>query len=209
MRGDAREPNVLRAGAVFIASHEYPVRYRVHVGPTPEKEDHVAELPARDVGPGPEHQRRSEAGADFQANRGRLEGSRRLPSMIHTMMLRSMQQAIYTPINSAISVWPTTPMPTSRRRSDAIPDLLVHRVIKSISRASANHLHAPTGELASRRAQDHAQAANRRCRKWSTWVRAPAKATASRQRSALRPERCVCANGRACLDKCQAASPMS
>jgi ribonuclease R len=48
------------------------------------------------------------------------------------MLLRSMQQAVYSRTTSATSAWPMRRMPTSPARSAAIPDLLTHRAIKAI-----------------------------------------------------------------------------
>ena len=115
--------------ADFIAQGKHPGLYRVHEGPTPEKKDILRNyLKAMGVGltiseeptPG-EFQRIADATKD-----------RPDAQQIHTMLLRSMQQAIYTPINSGhfgLAYEAYTHFTSPIRR---YPDLLVHRVIKAI-----------------------------------------------------------------------------
>ena len=115
--------------ADFIAQHKHPCLYRVHEGPTPEKLEILRNyLKAMGVGmtvsedPQPaEFQKIAEAVKD-----------RPDAQQIHTMLLRSMQQAIYTPINSGhfgLAYEAYTHFTSPIRR---YPDLLVHRVIKAI-----------------------------------------------------------------------------
>jgi len=115
--------------ADFIQQSKHPGLYRVHEGPTPEKKDLLRNyLKAMGVGltitedPQPaEFQRIAEATKD------RPDGQQ-----IHTMLLRSMSQAIYTPINSGhfgLAYDAYTHFTSPIRR---YPDLLVHRVIKAI-----------------------------------------------------------------------------
>ena len=114
--------------ADFIAQSKHPGLYRVHEGPTPEKKDILrGYLKAMGVGltisddPAPgEFQKIAEATKD-----------RPDAQQIHTMLLRSMQQAIYTPINSGhfgLAYEAYTHFTSPIRR---YPDLLVHRVIKA------------------------------------------------------------------------------
>ncbi|MEY4711954.1 MAG: putative exoribonuclease [Pseudomonadota bacterium] len=115
--------------ADFIQENKHPGLYRVHEGPTPEKKDILrAYLKAMAVGltisedPLPaEFQRIA------QATKERPDAQQ-----IHTMLLRSMQQAIYTPTNSGhfgLAYDAYTHFTSPIRR---YPDLLVHRVIKAI-----------------------------------------------------------------------------
>ena len=115
--------------ADFIQQGGQPGLYRVHEGPTPEKQDilrgylkalglglSISETPA----PG-EFQRIAEA------TRERPDAQQ-----IHMMLLRSMSQAIYTPVNSGhfgLAYEAYTHFTSPIRR---YPDLLVHRVIKAI-----------------------------------------------------------------------------
>lgn len=115
--------------ADFIQQGKHPGLYRVHEGPTPEKMEILRTyLKALAVGltisdePHPsEFQRIAEATKE-----------RPDAQQIHTMLLRSMQQAIYTPINSGhfgLAYDAYTHFTSPIRR---YPDLLVHRVIKAI-----------------------------------------------------------------------------
>ena len=115
--------------ADFIQEHKHPGLYRVHEGPTPEKKDILrGYLKAMGVGvtltedPLP---------AEFQRIAQAVK-ERPDAQQIHTMLLRSMQQAIYTPINSGhfgLAYDAYTHFTSPIRR---YPDLLVHRVIKAI-----------------------------------------------------------------------------
>nr|WP_198971578.1 ribonuclease R [Xylophilus sp. ASV27] len=115
--------------ADFILQGGQPGLYRVHEGPTPEKKDILRSyLKAMGVGmsisddPAP-----GEFQAIAQATKERPDAQQ-----IHTMLLRSMQQAIYTPINSGhfgLAYEAYTHFTSPIRR---YPDLLVHRVIKAI-----------------------------------------------------------------------------
>ena len=115
--------------ADFIQQSKHPGLFRVHEGPTPEKKDLLRNyLKAIGVGltitetPLP---------AEFQRI---AEATKERPDaqQIHTMLLRSMSQAIYTPINSGhfgLAYDAYTHFTSPIRR---YPDLLVHRVIKAI-----------------------------------------------------------------------------
>jgi len=129
--------------ADFIALHEHPVLYRVHEGPTPEKKVTLQNyLKALGLGlsisddPKPaEYQQLA------QATKDRVDAQQ-----IHSMLLRSMQQAIYTPSNSghfglAYQAYAHFTSPIRR-----YPDLLVHRVIKSILHGKKYHLANPEVE---------------------------------------------------------------
>ena len=115
--------------ADFLQLGKHPGLYRVHEGPTPEKQEILrAYLKALGLGltigdePEPaEFQRIAEATKD-----------RPDAEQIHTMLLRSMSQAIYSPVNSGhfgLAYEAYTHFTSPIRR---YPDLLVHRVIKSI-----------------------------------------------------------------------------
>ncbi|MBO9680571.1 MAG: ribonuclease R [Acidovorax sp.] len=115
--------------ADFIAQGGQPGLYRVHEGPTPEKQEILRNyLKAMAVGMSiSDNPKPSEFQAIAQATKDRPDAQQ-----IHTMLLRSMQQAIYTPINSGhfgLAFEAYTHFTSPIRR---YPDLLVHRVIKSI-----------------------------------------------------------------------------
>jgi ribonuclease R len=125
--------------ADFIAQSKHQGLFRVHEGPTPEKKEILRNyLKATGVGmsisddPSPgEFQRIA------QATRDRPDAQQ-----IHAMLLRSMQQAIYTPINSGhfgLAFEAYTHFTSPIRR---YPDLLVHRVIKAILSQSRYQLPA-------------------------------------------------------------------
>ncbi|HEY9223068.1 MAG TPA: ribonuclease R [Variovorax sp.] len=115
--------------ADFIAEGKHPGLYRVHEGPTPEKKEILrGYLKAMGVGLSiTEDPRPGEFQAIAEATKERPDAQQ-----IHTMLLRSMQQAIYTPINSGhfgLAYEAYTHFTSPIRR---YPDLLVHRVIKAI-----------------------------------------------------------------------------
>jgi len=115
--------------ADFIASSKHVGLFRVHEGPTPEKKDMLRNyLKAAGIGmtisddPSP-----AEFQQIAQATKDRPDAQQ-----IHSMLLRSMQQAIYTPINSGhfgLAYEAYTHFTSPIRR---YPDLLVHRVIKAV-----------------------------------------------------------------------------
>ena len=115
--------------AEFIAHGKHPGLYRVHEGPTPEKLETLRQY-LRTVGVQQTIGDEPRPG-DFQ-KLAHLTESRPDAPQIHQMLLRSMQQAIYTPFNSGhfgLAFEAYTHFTSPIRR---YPDLLVHRVIKAI-----------------------------------------------------------------------------
>ncbi|MBN9409074.1 MAG: ribonuclease R [Burkholderiales bacterium] len=159
--------------ADFIAQSKHPGLYRVHEGPTPEKKEILRNY-LRAVGvnltvsdePSP-----GEFQAIAQATKERPDAQQ-----IHSMLLRSMQQAIYTPINSGhfgLAYEAYTHFTSPIRR---YPDLLVHRVIKAILAHRKYELPAlPTpGEA-------HAKLARRLASRVPAPTQKPKKASAEQQ----------------------------
>jgi ribonuclease R len=123
--------------ADFIGQSKHAGLFRVHEGPTPEKNETlrsylkasgVSQTISDDPSPG-------EFQAIALATKDRPDAQQ-----IHSMLLRSMQQAIYTPINSghfglAFDAYTHFTSPIRR-----YPDLLVHRVIKAILGKTRYHL---------------------------------------------------------------------
>ena len=115
--------------ADFIEQHKRVGLFRVHEGPTPEKQEILRNyLKAMAV---PHTISDAPHPSEFQAI-AKATKERTDAQQIHTMLLRSMQQAIYTPQNAghfglAFSAYTHFTSPIRR-----YPDLLVHRVIKSI-----------------------------------------------------------------------------
>jgi ribonuclease R len=115
--------------AEFIAQSKHPGLFRVHEGPTPEKQELLRNY-LKAVGVSltiSDDPRPSEFQQIADATKDRPDSQQ-----IHTMLLRSMQQAIYTPINSGhfgLAFEAYTHFTSPIRR---YPDLLVHRVIKAI-----------------------------------------------------------------------------
>jgi ribonuclease R len=115
--------------ADYIQQSKHPGLFRVHEGPTPEKKDILrGYLKAIGV---PLTISEDPAPSEFQRI---AEATKERPDaqQIHTMLLRSMSQAIYTPINSGhfgLAYDAYTHFTSPIRR---YPDLLVHRVIKAI-----------------------------------------------------------------------------
>jgi ribonuclease R len=123
--------------AEFLLQAKQPALYRVHEGPTPEKRETLKAY-LRAIGlnlslsedPSPK---------EFQmiasATKDRADAQQ-----IHSMLLRSMQQAIYTPFNSGhfgLAYEGYTHFTSPIRR---YPDLLVHRAIKAKLEGRAYHL---------------------------------------------------------------------
>lgn len=123
--------------ADFLLRCKHPALYRVHEGPTPERLNILRSyLQAmgvnQTVGDNPQPR-------DFQAI---AEATQARPDaqQIHTMLLRSMQQAIYTPHNSGhfgLAFEAYTHFTSPIRR---YPDLLVHRVLKAVLDGSVYRL---------------------------------------------------------------------
>ena len=115
--------------ADFIMQNKRAGLFRVHEGPTPEKVE-ILRSYLKSIGVGVqlnESPTPNQFQAIAQATKDRLDAKQ-----IHSMLLRSMQQAIYTPINSGhfgLAYEAYTHFTSPIRR---YPDLLVHRVIKSI-----------------------------------------------------------------------------
>ncbi|KQW02961.1 ribonuclease R [Rhizobacter sp. Root1221] len=115
--------------ADFIATSKHPSLYRVHEGPTPEKktllQNYLKALGlGLSIGDDPKP---GEYQAIAAATKDRVDAQQ-----IHTMLLRSMQQAIYTGTNSGhfgLAYEAYTHFTSPIRR---YPDLLVHRVIKAL-----------------------------------------------------------------------------
>jgi len=115
--------------ADFILQAKHPAVFRVHEGPTPEKRETLRNyLKAMGV---PATLSENPTPGQYQAI---AQASKERPDaqQIHSMLLRSMQQAIYTPMNSGHFglAYPAYTHFTSPIRR--YPDLLVHRVIRSI-----------------------------------------------------------------------------
>ncbi|MDH4449516.1 MAG: ribonuclease R [Rhodoferax sp.] len=115
--------------ADFIAQNKHHGLFRVHEGPTPEKQEVLRNfLKASGIGLG--ISQRPTPG-EFQAIANATK-ERPDAQQIHSMLLRSMSQAIYTPENSGhfgLAFEAYTHFTSPIRR---YPDLLVHRVIKAI-----------------------------------------------------------------------------
>ncbi len=125
--------------ADFIAQGRHHGLYRVHEGPTPEKLETLRQyLKALGVSQSIGDEPRPK---DFQQLAHATE-DRSDAAQIHQMLLRSMQQAIYTPHNSGhfgLAFEAYTHFTSPIRR---YPDLLVHRVIKALLQERKYHLPA-------------------------------------------------------------------
>jgi ribonuclease R len=129
--------------ADFISQAQHPALYRVHEGPTPEKrvalQDYLRALGlGLQLGEEP-------APREFQAIAAATQ-ERPDVAQIHQMLLRSMQQAIYTPVNIGHFglAYPAYAHFTSPIRR--YPDLLVHRVIKAILAGKSYSLVLPEAD---------------------------------------------------------------
>lgn len=132
--------------ADFIMRAKHPSLFRVHEGPTPEKRSLLKNyLKALGLGLGiGEEPTPGEFQAIAQATKDRPDAMQ-----IHTMLLRSMQQAIYTPANSGhfgLAYEAYTHFTSPIRR---YPDLLVHRVIKALLGSGRYNLILPANVVSS------------------------------------------------------------
>jgi len=115
--------------ANFIEEHKHKCLYRVHEGPTDDRLENLRaylRLAGLQLGGG------ERPGAkDYAALADKIR-SRPDALMLQTMLLRSMQQAVYTPDNAGhfgLSYEAYTHFTSPIRR---YPDLLVHRTLKAI-----------------------------------------------------------------------------
>ena len=129
--------------ADFISQARHPALYRVHEGPTPEKrvalQDYLRALGlGLQLGEEPSPR-------DFQAIAAATQ-DRPDAAQIHQMLLRSMQQALYSPVNAGHFglAYPAYTHFTSPIRR--YPDLLVHRVIKAILAGKSYALALPEAD---------------------------------------------------------------
>ena len=115
--------------ADLLDRHKHPGTYRIHAGPTAEKLNKLRSFLKQaglSLGGGDDP-----APADYAALMDKIK-SRPDSIMIQTMMLRSMQQAVYSPDNIGhfgLAYDAYTHFTSPIRR---YPDLLTHRVIKAI-----------------------------------------------------------------------------
>lgn len=113
----------------FLKDNEHPVLYRIHEGPTPEKLEALCEFMAEfgfQLGGGD-----TPHAKDYSKLLDRIKG-RPDEQLLQTVLLRSMQQAVYSPDNVGhfgLAYESYTHFTSPIRR---YPDLLVHRAIKAV-----------------------------------------------------------------------------
>jgi ribonuclease R len=113
----------------FLKQHEHPVLYRIHEGPTPEKLEALRTFMGEfgfGVGGGA-----TPHAKDYGKLLARIKG-RPDEQLLQTVLLRSMQQAVYSPDNVGhfgLAYESYTHFTSPIRR---YPDLLVHRAIKAV-----------------------------------------------------------------------------
>lgn len=115
--------------ADFLKSHEHPALYRIHEGPTPEKLELLRAFMGEfgfGVGGGD-----SPHAKDYGKLLARIK-ERPDAQLLQTVLLRSMQQAVYSPDNVghfglAYEAYAHFTSPIRR-----YPDLLIHRAIKAV-----------------------------------------------------------------------------
>ncbi|HSI37495.1 MAG TPA: ribonuclease R [Methylotenera sp.] len=115
--------------ADFLSSHEHPALYRIHEGPTPEKLELLRAFMGEfgfGVGGGD-----TPHAKDYGKLIARIK-DRPDAQLLQTVLLRSMQQAVYSPDNAghfglAYEAYAHFTSPIRR-----YPDLLIHRAIKAV-----------------------------------------------------------------------------
>ena len=115
--------------AEFLKKHEHPALYRIHEGPTPEKLELLRTFMGEfgfGVGGGD-----SPHAKDYGKLLERIK-DRPDAQLLQTVLLRSMQQAVYSPDNVghfglAYEAYAHFTSPIRR-----YPDLLIHRAIKAV-----------------------------------------------------------------------------
>ena len=113
----------------FLKSHEHPALYRIHEGPTPEKLEALRTFMGEfgfGVGGGD-----SPHAKDYGKLLAQFKG-RPDEMLMQTVLLRSMQQAVYSPDNIGhfgLAYESYTHFTSPIRR---YPDLLIHRAIKAV-----------------------------------------------------------------------------
>jgi ribonuclease R len=115
--------------ADFLKSHEHPALYRIHEGPTPEKLELLRAFMGEfgfGVGGG-DTPHAKDYGKLLERIRERPDAQ-----LLQTVLLRSMQQAVYSPDNVghfglAYEAYAHFTSPIRR-----YPDLLIHRAIKAV-----------------------------------------------------------------------------
>jgi ribonuclease R len=165
--------------ADFIAGHKHPALYRVHEGPTPEKRQTLVNyLKALGLNVAVSEE---PTPAEFQLI---AETTKDRPDaqQVHMMLLRSMQQAIYTATNAGhfgLAYDAYTHFTSPIRR---YPDLLVHRVIKALLHGKRYHIEsgalvdAPQVRKGGKPPKPHAQEAEQ-------WEAAGAHCSANERRA--------------------------
>ena len=115
--------------ANFLIEHDQPTLFRIHEGPTPEKLANLRDFLKQvglDLGGGDKP-----SPADYSRLKARID-SRPDAALLQTVMLRSMQQAVYSPDNVGhfgLAYDAYTHFTSPIRR---YPDLLVHRSIRAV-----------------------------------------------------------------------------
>ncbi|MGV3583163.1 MAG: ribonuclease R [Methylophilus sp.] len=122
--------------AEFLLKHEHPALYRIHEGPTPEKLE-ALRLFMGEFGFGVGGGEKPTA-KDYGKLMSRIK-ERPDAQLLQTVMLRSMQQAVYSPDNVghfglAYDAYAHFTSPIRR-----YPDLLIHRAIKAVVSGEKYH----------------------------------------------------------------------
>jgi ribonuclease R len=122
--------------ADFVHRHQHPALYRIHAGPTEEKLNQLRTFLKQlglSLGGG-----NAPAAADYAELMEKIHG-RPDAVLLQTMLLRSMQQAVYSPENIGhfgLSYQAYAHFTSPIRR---YPDLLTHRAIKAILQGKRYH----------------------------------------------------------------------